>query len=89
VEYQYKPAPQPSQEPDLVKLQRLAVDAVREAASAIENYKSQKNKFGGGSEWKTRSLDDELQKIADEKLLPLFLGAPGEVCDSCGGSGRK
>ena len=86
MQYEYKPAPQPSQEPELAKFQRLAIDAVREAASAIEKYRSQRK---SASELHSRLLDHELQKIADQELLPLFLGPPGEVCDSCGGSGRK
>jgi hypothetical protein len=90
MEFEPKHSPAPVRDPDLSRLQKQAIDALRQAITAIERYQTAQRRQGfrqpggvGGFE------PDPVHSVVEEEVLPLFLGAPGEVCDSCGGSGRK
>lgn len=83
-------APAPSLNPEPSADRKEAIAAVRNAVAAIQKYQQsdrQRMRFEpNGFEDPKR---DEVYQIVEDELLPLFLGAPGEQCDACGGSGRK
>lgn len=69
------------------ELQRIALEKIDEALKAVHQYREATN-----LDYKMLLEDgDELLKARASKLLreSLFVGAAGEVCDECGGSGRK
>jgi hypothetical protein len=73
--------------PELRRQREKALQAIGDAVVALRSYRdAHEKKSPSGSGWKE---DDELKRIFEDELLPTFLGAPGEVCETCGGSGRK
>jgi hypothetical protein len=82
-----QPEYQPSLKPDLERLRTEAISKLREAVVTIHRYTEAAHK---AAPFRTEGLDqDEIDRILERELFPLYVGPPGEVCDSCGGSGRK
>lgn len=69
-------------DPEVEELKKRVVDDLFVAEMAIDEYRKM-----------LASLHITDYEFETEKLEPLrhriFVGAPGEVCESCGGSGRK
>jgi len=77
---------QSSPQPDLSVLKSNALIKLTEAAETIRLYRQAKeSRFPYG----VVDNDDFDSLVQFEIYRPYFLGAPGEVCDTCGGSGRK
>lgn len=85
---QYEPyiVPDPHQD-KLKEMQRAALEKINAALTAVKLYREaalSENVF-------LVDADDKLIESQAAKLLreSLFVGAAGEICTACGGSGRK
>lgn len=83
---QYQPGRQP--QPELDQVRKAAIAKLEEAVALIDLYKKvqarQPIRFEIGP-----PHQDDIDEFIERHLFPLYVGPPGEVCDSCGGSGRK
>lgn len=82
---EYQPGVQldPRHQDELDHLKIIALQKLREASELISAYRAA---YQARLELK---YDDFENRVRDEFLMPMLLGAPGEQCEACGGSGRK
>ena len=84
---QQKPSPSDS---ELAAQREQVINSLRAAISCIEQYKLLWSADPYRALYSPFENDGNgIRPVVEDELLPLFLGAPGEVCDACGGSGRK
>jgi hypothetical protein len=68
-------------------LRQNALQKIRDATVAIERYRdAQRAQIGLPF---PLDDDDEFQKAFRDQHTKYFVGAPGEPCTACNGSGRK
>lgn len=86
MEYEYR---RQSQEPqrDDEQLRKDAIEKIEAARLAVDRYKDAiKNRPRHFVEREDERLKDSASKLLRESL---FVGAAGEICTSCNGTGRR